>query len=235
MSNVPKRSKRTKRGAKRPNKVSGSYVDRASSYFTVAHRPSFGFAPRQEVSLCYCDVFVFNATAVTGYNQQYRMNSLFDPDLTGTGHQPYRFDQLATFFTRYRVFRCSWRVTAVASVPVWLCVVPTNGDLNAAVTNVTTFQSAAELPYAQLKSVPFSGGPPTVISGTMALNELGGVTPTEYNSDDRYQAQVSTNPSELIYLNVAFVNNSASNSAVYYTVELAFDAQMYDPAIVAAS
>ena len=31
------------------------------------------------------------------------MNSLFDPDFTGTGHQPYYFDQFATIYQRYTV------------------------------------------------------------------------------------------------------------------------------------
>ena len=31
------------------------------------------------------------------------MNSLFDPDQTGTGHQPYYFDQFAALYNRYTV------------------------------------------------------------------------------------------------------------------------------------
>ena len=39
------------------------------------------------------------------------MNSLFDPNRTGTGHQPYGFDQLSTFYNRYYVTGSKMTVT----------------------------------------------------------------------------------------------------------------------------
>ncbi len=33
----------------------------------------------------------------------YRANSAFDPDLTGTGHQPMGYDQLALFYDHYTI------------------------------------------------------------------------------------------------------------------------------------
>jgi len=36
----------------------------------------------------------------------YRMNSMFDPDLSGAGHQPYQYDQVASVYTRCIVYAC---------------------------------------------------------------------------------------------------------------------------------
>jgi len=41
----------------------------------------------------------------------YRCNSLFDPNYTGTGHQPLGFDQLAALYAHYTVLKSRIRVT----------------------------------------------------------------------------------------------------------------------------
>lgn len=48
-----------------------------------------------------------------GYQRQLSGNSLYDPDITGAGHQPYGFDQLANMYNRYRV--SASRVMVVAT------------------------------------------------------------------------------------------------------------------------
>ena len=62
-----------------------------------------GFPDQLVVKLKYTDQI--NLTNIVGYGSYvYRMNSLFDPDLTGSGHQPLGFDQYAQL---YRSFLCS--------------------------------------------------------------------------------------------------------------------------------
>lgn len=41
----------------------------------------------------------------------FSMNSMFDPDRTGVGHQPMGFDQVAAFYENYRVVGCKIKVT----------------------------------------------------------------------------------------------------------------------------
>lgn len=54
----------------------------------------------------YTDGVLLSTTTGIGVaTYAFRCNSLFDPDQTGTGHQPYRFDQLAAIFQRYRVLK----------------------------------------------------------------------------------------------------------------------------------
>ncbi len=59
--------------------------------------------------LAYGDAFGLAAhaslTSYTGSEYVFRLNSLYDPDLTGTGHQPYGFDQFAALYSRYKVDR----------------------------------------------------------------------------------------------------------------------------------
>jgi len=229
-NNNNKKNKNTRR------RKGNNYSERGSSYFTSTNVPRIGFNPRQLVQLKYSDSYGASLLTLTATNQQFRCNSLFDPDYTGTGHQPYRFDQLATFYSRYRVIDFRWKVIFnSSSMPYWCAVGPTNGDLNAAVTNATTFNTATELPYFVKKAQCFEGGPPAIFTGRMKLNELGGTTPNQYMSDDRYQAQVTTNPAELLLHNVMLYNPTGSTIAIFFSVELWYEAEFFDPVILASS
>lgn len=59
------------------------------------------------VRMKYCDSYPITIPPLGGlYVQQFRLNSIFDPDLTNIGHQPYYRDQLAQFYTTYKVLTC---------------------------------------------------------------------------------------------------------------------------------
>ena len=68
------------------------------------------------VNLTYWDQKQFTTSTTAGLlnptAQIYRLTGLFDPDVTGTGHQPYFYDQWCTFYDRYRVISATWTVTA---------------------------------------------------------------------------------------------------------------------------
>lgn len=63
-------------------------------------------------TLHYRESILLSSTTLlpTAFNN-YSMNSIFDPNRTGTGHQPYGFDQLATFYNRYYVTGSKMTVT----------------------------------------------------------------------------------------------------------------------------
>lgn len=60
-------------------------------------------ASEMPATLIYSDHYTLNPGAGTYTGQIHRLNSLFDPDYTGVGHQPRGFDQLALLYSRYRV------------------------------------------------------------------------------------------------------------------------------------
>jgi len=78
-------------GGTRPGRITG------------LSRTDFGFPDTLRTKLQYCDVVQLTASAGTPGLWQFRMNSLFDPDYTGTGHQPQWFDQLSAVYSYYRV------------------------------------------------------------------------------------------------------------------------------------
>lgn len=71
---------------------------------------------RKKLRLKYVQRITINPGASGGaVLHNFRANSLFDPDRTGTGHQPIGFDEWAVFYNRYTVVSSSIKVTAYGS------------------------------------------------------------------------------------------------------------------------
>ena len=87
------------------------------------HRPRIpvpilvnGFPPLMKVDLHYESlVTLMPGAAVASY--VFRGNSLFDPDYTGTGHQPRYYDQLTPIYGRYKVLRSAITVEMINGSP----------------------------------------------------------------------------------------------------------------------
>lgn len=163
----------------------------------------------------------------------YRMNlnSLYDPDQTGTGHQPYGFDQMAALFNRYRVYGVSYKVQGYQfNNPIRFGCVATNDT--ASPTNMATL-----IEYPRSKSaIQVNGGSTAVITGYVNLPSLTGRTKAQYMADDRYQAQNNTNPQEALILNV--MAQSLSDTALdscTMLVTLNFHCEWFDPIVFASS
>jgi hypothetical protein len=89
--------------------------------FTIAGsaaHPVHGFANETFSTLRYCEQVTFNPGATTASSNTFSATGLYDPNITGTGHQPYGFDELCTTggpYNRYSVLRT--RLRYVAFVP----------------------------------------------------------------------------------------------------------------------
>jgi hypothetical protein len=70
-----------------------------------------GFPKQLRMKLRYC----FSARLTTGLGTparyQFSCNGLFDPDITGTGHQPMLFDQTMAMYNHYTVLNSKARFT----------------------------------------------------------------------------------------------------------------------------
>jgi len=85
----------------------------AAGRITGLSRSDFGFPDRLRTKLHYCDVVQLSASAGSPGLWQFRMNSMFDPDYTGTGHQPQWFDQLSAVYTYATINSSKIKVTFI--------------------------------------------------------------------------------------------------------------------------
>lgn len=223
---------------RKKKKNSRTTTTTAANAFSSTFNPKLPISNRVHTCLKYKDSFTQSMTPGLGANYQFRMNSLYDPDVTGTGHQPYKYDQFTPgIFTRYRVYSCAWKVTFFAAGSAYLCTVcPTNGNLAVAVTNGATFNAVGELPFSESKGFGTGGTPNSVFVGKIDLNELGGYTPAEYLADDRFQAQYNADPTEVFLLNCCYYWPAVLGTVdVHFMVELCYDCELLDPPISAQS
>lgn len=87
-------------GPRRPSSLRPFYGRSASNL--IVRQP--GVMPdRLYTKLRYREQLTFTQTTGSLSDQVYRPMSLFDPDLTGTGGQPYGFDQWTQFYGYYTV------------------------------------------------------------------------------------------------------------------------------------
>jgi len=132
------------------------------------------------------------------------LNSIYDPNRTGVGHQPYAFDTLASLYNRYRVIACGYRlsVSPTTNIPITLTAIPANQVLT-----TSTASEIRENPRAKYV-VQNVGANVMVLSGKSYIPSLVGRSKAQYMADDRYQAPVTSDPQEEAILNIATFNPS---------------------------
>jgi len=193
-----------------------------------------GFEPHKYFTFKYVGFFSASSPLGNTSQQIMNLNSLFDPDRTGTGHQPYFYDQASSIYNRYRVLRTRYKVTfAPANNPILACVVPINGILAGSVTTLALFETAAENPRAVSSTVGIAT--PFIVQGDISLNDLNGCAVNEYLADDRFEALVTSSPAEAMTLYAVTYNPNAVTVLISITIELDFEADLHDPISVAGS
>lgn len=90
--------------AKKSNKVKRRYRARRKQVRNRTTVPvGLGFPKKIVMTHKYCETV--DITSVLGVMQKYqwRVNGMYDPNTTGTGHQPFYFDQMAAIYNHYTV------------------------------------------------------------------------------------------------------------------------------------
>jgi len=69
------------------------------------------FPTRMVATLRYVETIAINSAIVSAANTSVACNSIYDPNLTGTGHQPYGHDTYASIYNQYTVLRSTIKIT----------------------------------------------------------------------------------------------------------------------------
>lgn len=196
------------------------------------NKPQFALTPFPDRLLCklrYSEQLQLNPAALTTY-YQFKINSIYDPNSTGIGGQPLYRDELATLYNRYRVHRCDWRVTiSNLNTPANFCVYPHNDSAGAG------FEAAQDNTNAKsgVVSAMTTGNGVEVVRGGIDLAKLLG----EDLTDDRDQAVMSANPSNIATLTVyaESLDQATNLSSLNVSVLLTYSVELFDRKEVAQS
>lgn len=106
---MPKRSRTYRKRPRSAKRRRRSYRRRRNTALSVQRQP--GFANQQIVYMRYVtNISIDAAVAATG-SHEFRANSIFDPDVTGVGHQPMGRDEWSVAYDHYTVLGASIKCT----------------------------------------------------------------------------------------------------------------------------
>jgi hypothetical protein len=177
----------------------------------VIERGIPGFrALNYRTKLTYYDVATISTGAGSAGTRVYSTNGLYDPDVTGAGHQPMPFDQLMLSFEHY--------VTTSAKITVNFKNTSTTAtqsvalSLNASATPVTAYGSLAEngvLVRDRLGMYPYGDSVKT-LSLPINIGKFGDVRNLLDNPN--YEGSLSSNPAEQSYFHISCWNPDTVSS-----------------------
>lgn len=193
---------------------------------TVSATKSLGPLPSRYITKHkYSDTFTLNQ--LNAYQYMFNLNSLFDPNRTGIGHQPYGYDQLAGLYNRYRVIKTSYVISGIQTdspgTNIRLACQPANDII--LYGNVSAM---CEAPRAKFITQGAQGSPLKTLRGISHLPSLCGRSTPEYMADDRYQAAVGTSPAEFAILNIMGATLTDGGANINAVITLEFTVEWFD-------
>ncbi len=223
------KGKRTNRkGKSSRGGISGYRTSPGRTYTNTENIHLTFFDPHKYITLRYVEEFSNSILTSAGAQQTMNLNSLFDPNRTGSGHQPMGFDTVASLYNRYRVLKVRVTVKFIASANYMIVVIPLNGLLVSSIADQATYQTACEQRMAQKRDLS-SGGPSTTVKMNPSLDKVNGCLKVEYLADDRFEAAVGSSPTEIITLSIGLFNPTGATIVPYYSVTMDFLCDFHDP------
>jgi hypothetical protein len=187
------------------------------------------FPARTVKMLRYSTSFNISTTAGAVGTYVFRANDLFDPDFSGTGHQPMGFDQMMLFYNHFCVTHAKMIVTARN--------LSTTGSptsfirQDAGSTTLTVADRILE--FGGLVScvlepaVQFGQCKTNVLS--LSVARLQGVTESALTADSTLRGDSATSPTEVVYFHVGQYDVNAINTSVVYEIILEQRAVFMEP------
>lgn len=148
-------------------------------------------------------------------------NDLFDPNVTGTGHQPLGFDQMMALYKRFRVHSSKIKVSLVYQTQgTQMSITPSQSAAAPASMAV-----AMEQPYNKYTNWYAGIGTGAQLENDISTREITGIE--SINQDDQFAGSSTASPARLWYwvLNTEVFDGSTAgilrvNVCIDYYVEL---------------
>lgn len=152
----------------------------------------FGFPNSIITKLRYCTIVDLSSGAGAVAGNTFAANGIFDPDITGGGHQPLYRDNFGTLYDQYVVIGSKIKVTFAAGTGTLPFIVGITGDDDSTVSG--TLETLMEQNNSISTVCGAVGAPPVVLTQTFEPLEMFGV---DAKDDGSSATVVSANPTEL--------------------------------------
>lgn len=161
------------------------------------------------------DISITPTTGAAGI-YAFAANSIFDPDVTGVGHQPYGHDTYANIYNHYQVKKATIVVRCTSNTN---CIYGVNiSDSSGAITDYDLIKERKGCKF----TVYNSNGPSQAITNYYTDQFMG----------NPYQlaATFGNNPADIFYFNVWCTMQTASSTGAArdFQVCITYDVEMWD-------
>lgn len=187
-----------------------------------------GINPNRKAYLRYCEQV--NMTSTSGGLQTwvFSANGVYDPNISGSGHQPMGYDTWATLFNHYvvRGSKINVQVTSNGTVPnpAYFGLYLTD-DSSAPYTSYSEFIEAKRGMY---KLLPQDSNRAIYLSNKFSAKRFFNVTDIKDNLD-RLGSDVTANPSEQAYFMLWVQTTNATTQAVNAVVTIDYIVEYSEP------
>lgn len=231
------RPSKKKKGTPKSKHNDGTSVERKESAL-LTFRPQGNPIPLfTDIVMRYCDVVNLDTTAFpTTAVHLFAASGLYDPDITGTGHQPLGYDQwMGTsastgFYNHYLVVSSEIKLTFYSQdngqMGQLACFVGLSDDTVAPLT----YQQVAENPSYKMGYLGNQQGGHDILVMKHRYNAARqfGMTRASLYADTSLQGAYNSNPSENCYFAVIIsgLNGAVNPTVVCVAVEIVFRAHL---------
>jgi hypothetical protein len=193
-------------------------------------------------TLRYAETFSLStgAAGIIGSVQTMALNSAYDPNYSGTGHQPYGFDQIVQFYQQYFVHSVRYQIiTATIGGTAEICVAyqlfPTAGGVS--IAGISTDAATEKSTVSTFVAGSSGNVRARSVGGEVKMHQIFGLTPAQYAAQtDVYGAAVTTNPSLQAYLEVGIGSyNGTASETLAVQIILDMDTEFWQPKTLAQS
>lgn len=196
----------------------------------VLGKPNNGMRSRwTKAKLTYCDTYALDPGLSTAAVQVFTANGLYDPDITGIGHQPAGYDQYMALYDEYLVTK-SWIKVSFYNTDTTNTQVVGLGFLDFATTSAD-FRKYVEQGNFKWASIDTSKSGQAFCTITHELDMRKCSTQDIFN-EDNFTGKAGSNPSDTHYWHVvaAAGDLSTNSSPVRCIVEIQYEVYFRDPA-----
>lgn len=170
------------------------------------------------------------AGALTAY--VFSANGIYDPNITGGGHQCMGFDQIMLSYNHYIVTHAKITVTATngASTPTFCCIA-----VSPSATPLSTIQQLVEYGGNTIETLESKAisGQTRVLQNAVDIKKIQGVQ--NVVDDPSLRGDAASNPVEQTYFIVYVWNTQGSSGSVYFDVIIDFVSIFNEPRVLPQS
>jgi len=148
------------------------------------------------VSMPYREMLNYNIAGAPGYTVQVFGTSIYDPDTTGTGHQPQGYDQYTNFFLKNRCYAITGTIKIINTSAIPIIIGTAESEVASLVYGLAPMLEDSTTLTSVVGVTPDN----LTIPVNLSAARVCGMTTEQYRTDDNAAANFGGNPNRIAYL-----------------------------------